>query len=209
MARERLLIFLKAPRAGFVKTRLAAQLGNAAALAVYRTLVETLLHRLAELPAAELRFAPDDAAPEIRAWLRPGWTAAPQGHGDLGQRLIAAFDSTFADGAERVVIIGSDCPDVSLCDLESAWAALHHHDVVLGPATDGGYWLIGLRRRAPELFTDMPWSTNRVFAETCARCQRLHLRVQMLRELADVDEPADWEAFLARNAPLPTPATKS
>ncbi len=204
MARDRLLVFLKAPRPGFVKTRLAAQLGPAAALAAYRTLVATLLHRLADLPAAELRFTPDDAAAEISGWLRPGWTAAPQGEGDLGQRLSAAFDAAFASGAERVVIIGSDCPDVSLCDLEFAGSALHHHDVVLGPATDGGYWLIGLRRRAPELFTAMPWSTDRVFAETRARCQRLNLRLQILRELTDIDEPADWEAFTTR--PVAAPA---
>ena len=208
MTRERLLVFLKAPRVGFVKTRLATQLGNAAALVAYRTLVETLLHRLAEVPAAELRFTPDDASAEIQGWLRPGWTAALQGDGDLGQRLSAAFDSAFASGAERVVIIGSDCPDVSLCDLECAWSALRANDAVVGPATDGGYWLIGLRRRAPELFTAMPWSTNRVFAETCARCQRLNLRLQLLRELTDVDEPADWEAFRARHTPRVTSTTE-
>ena len=208
MTRERLLIFLKAPRLGFVKTRLAAQLGPVGALHAYRTLVELLLHRLAELPAAELRFTPDDASAEIQAWLHPGWTAAPQGDGDLGQRLIAAFDSAFASEAERVVVIGSDCPDVSLCDLESAWSALRANDVVIGPATDGGYWLIGLRRRAPELFTEMPWSTNRVFAETCDRCQRLNLRLQLLRELTDVDEPADWEAFRARHTPRVTSTTE-
>ena len=198
MSADRLLIFLKAPRPGHVKTRLAAALGPERATEAYRFLVETLLHRLAELPTAELRFAPDDAAAEIRAWLHPGWTLAPQGPGDLGQRLTTAFAAAFADGAERVVIIGSDCPDVSVCDIEFAWSALHTNDVVLGPATDGGYWLIGLRHPAPELFTAMPWSTPQVFAETCARCARHRLRLQLLRELTDIDEPADWQSFTAR-----------
>ncbi len=197
-ASERLLIFLKAPRPGHVKTRLAAALGPERAAEAYRQLLGTLLHRLAELPSAELRFAPDDAAPEIQPWLHPGWTRSPQGPGDLGQRLTNAFAATFASGAERVVIIGSDCPDVSVCDIEFAWSALHTNDVVLGPATDGGYWLIGLRRPAPELFTAMPWSTPQVFAETCARCARHRLRLQLLRELTDIDEPADWLSFTAR-----------
>ncbi len=198
MSPDRLLIFLKAPRPGLAKTRLAAALGSAGAAHAHRLLVETLLHRLAEIPSLELRFATDDAADEIKPWLRAAWTLAPQGSGDLGARLTAAFAAAFASGAERVVIIGSDCPDVSVCDIEFAWSALHTNDVVLGPATDGGYWLIGLRRPAPELFTAMPWSTNQVLAETCARCARLRLRLQFLRELTDIDEPADWHAFLAR-----------
>ena len=198
MSPDRLLLFLKAPRPGLVKTRLAAALGPAGAAHAYRLLVEVLLHRFAEIPSLELRFAPDDAADEIKPWLRAAWTLAPQGPGDLGARLTTAFAAAFASGAERVVIIGSDCPDVSVCDVEFAWSALHTHDVVLGPATDGGYWLIGLRRPVPELFTAMPWSTPQVFAETCARCARHGLRLQLLRELTDIDEPADWQAFTSR-----------
>ncbi len=204
MSHDRLLLFLKAPRPGQVKTRLAVALGLEGAAHAHRQLVETLVHRLTEIPALELRFAPDDAVAEIQPWLRPGWTTAPQGPGDLGQRLTSAFAAAFATGAERVVIIGSDCPDVSVCDIEFAWSALHTNDVVLGPATDGGYWLIGLRRPAPELFTAMPWSTAQVFAETCARRARHRLRLQLLRELTDIDEPADWQAFTTRQTTAPT-----
>ena len=206
MSPDRLRIFLKAPRPGQVKTRLAAALGPEGAAHAHRLLVETLLHRLTEIPSLELRFSPDDAADEIKPWLRAAWTLAPQGPGDLGQRLTSAFATAFADGAERVVIIGSDCPDVSVCDVEFAWSALHTHDVVLGPATDGGYWLIGLRRPAPELFTAIPWSTPQVFAETSARCARHALRLQLLRELTDIDEPADWQSFLARHVTATNPA---
>jgi rSAM/selenodomain-associated transferase 1 len=202
---ERLIVFLKAPRPGHVKTRLAPALGEHGAAQAHRTLVETLLHRLAELPRLELRFAPDDAAPEIAPFRRNAWSLSPQGPGDLGARLVAAFDDAFAAGAERVAIIGSDCPEVSLCDIETAFAALRTDDLVLGPALDGGYWLIGLRRPTPELFSAMPWSTDRVSAETCTRAARLRLRLQILRELRDIDKPADWTAFLSRQTPLESP----
>jgi len=128
-----------------VKTRLAAGMGSTAALQAYERLVETLLAGLATLPEAELRFAPDDAANEVSRWLRDGWSSHGQGTGDLGERLCRAFLDAFASGARRVVVIGSDCPDVTPAEIEAAWAALERHDVALGPATDGGYWLIGLR----------------------------------------------------------------
>lgn len=195
---SRLVIFLKAPRAGAVKTRLAETLGADAACAAYRKLVEALLANLSPLPRAELCFAPVDAAAEIESWVRPGWTSCPQVGGDLGERLHAAFDEHFESDAQHVVIIGSDCPDVTATDIEDAWLALDGHDVVLGPALDGGYWLIGLRAPQPALFTSIPWSTDRVFGETMRRARENDLRVALLRELADVDTIADWERWERR-----------
>ncbi|MBI2925144.1 MAG: TIGR04282 family arsenosugar biosynthesis glycosyltransferase [Verrucomicrobia bacterium] len=198
---EQLIIFVKAPRPGAVKTRLAETLGAVAACEAYCRLVESLLSRLASLREVELRFTPDDAGAEIKRWLGPGWTARPQGTGDLGTRLEAAFVEAFARGAERVVIIGSDCPRVTVEDVQAAWRALEEHDVVLGPATDGGYWLIGLRSRQRELFDGIAWSTSRVLAQTLARAQAAGLRVQRLRELSDVDTAEDWRGFLASSSP--------
>ncbi|KAF0173511.1 MAG: hypothetical protein FD161_3805 [Limisphaerales bacterium] len=195
---SRLVVFLKAPRAGAVKTRLAESLGADAACAAYRQLVEALLANLTPLPKAELCFAPLEAAAEIEPWLRPGWTLCPQVGGDLGGRLHAAFDEHFESDAQHVVVIGSDCPDVTAADIEDAWLALEGHDVVLGPALDGGYWLIGLRAPQPTLFTGIPWSTNRVFGETVRRARESDLRVALLRELSDVDTSADWERWLKR-----------
>lgn len=197
MQDEALIVFLKAPRPGAVKTRLAEALGLEAACAAYRHLVQTLLRRLAVLPNVELCFTPDDAAAEIKPWTQPTWSRVPQGDGDLGRRLQRASTRAFTSGMQRIVIIGSDCPEVSATDIEAAWSALRTHDVVLGPATDGGYWLIGLRAAQPDLFTDISWSTNAVLRETLDRARAHGLSVHLLRELSDVDTPADWQQFLA------------
>lgn len=193
---ERLIIFLKAPQSGRVKTRLAAELGPATALHTYQRLVKTLLGRLSTVERAELRFSPDDAAGEVSHWLREGWKLRGQGAGDLGERLCRAFRDAFESDARRVVIIGSDCPDVTHVDINAAWAALETHDVVLGPATDGGYWLIGLRAVHQALFDGIHWSTSTVLTETLAACERIGLKVHRLRELADVDTADDWRRFI-------------
>jgi len=191
-----LIIFLKAPRAGLVKTRLAAAIGPDGALQAYERLVETLLEGLATIEQVEFRFTPDDASGEVSRWLRDGWTSRAQGAGDLGERLCHAFRDAFESGARRVVVIGSDCPDVTPADIEAAWAALATHDVALGPATDGGYWLVGLRSLHEPVFGGIRWSTNSVLVETLAICKQSGLSVHQLRELSDVDTADDWQRFL-------------
>lgn len=195
--RSQLIVFLKAPRPGQVKTRLASTLGYAAAVNIYRRLVEHVLHRIGSFPEVTLCFAPDDGGDECRQWQRPSWRLLPQGEGHLGRRLERAFADAFAGGARRVVVIGSDCPELTSEDIERAWSRLARHDVVLGPARDGGYWLMGLRAPCPALFRGIPWSTARVLAATLARCRRAGLRVELLQELSDVDTEADWRRFLA------------
>jgi rSAM/selenodomain-associated transferase 1 len=195
---QRLIVFVKAPRAGLVKTRLADALGPARACVIYRQLVERLLERLRGLGAVELRFSPDDAFEEVQPWLVPPWQAAPQGAGDLGERLERAFVEAFTTSVRRVVVIGSDCPDISAQDVETAWGALRTFDVVLGPATDGGYWLVGLGGPQSLLFRDMPWSSPAVLQETMGRARTAGLKVHLLRELSDVDTVEDWRSFLRR-----------
>jgi rSAM/selenodomain-associated transferase 1 len=196
--RTPLLIFVKAPRLGEVKTRLAKTLGAVKSTEAYNRMAAHLLGAIAKWPEVELCHTPDDASAEILPWRRRGWTLHPQGHGDLGQRLSAAISRMLAQGASRVLIIGSDCPDVTLADIEAASLALNGHDLVLGPAQDGGYWLIGLRESRPELFREMPWSTNRLLAATLDRARQLKLQVHLLRKLADIDTEEDWHAWLAR-----------
>lgn len=198
MVRPCLLVFLKAARLDTVKTRLAATIGADAALAAYRELVAATLQPLAALAPeieVELRFAPDDAREELTPWLQPGWRAVPQGEGDLGDRLARAFGEAFVDGCQRVLVIGSDCPYVTAVDLRAALAALDQADLVLGPATDGGYWLLGLKAPHPEVFSGIDWSTPQVRAQTLDRAGSAGLRVTELRELSDVDTEAEWRTW--------------
>lgn len=193
---DQLVVLLKAPRPGLVKTRLAARLGVDEATRAYRCLVEGVLKNVSGLPGVELRYAPDEAAAELSEWQRPGWTLAPQGDGDFGARLVRAFEENFAAGARRVVVIGADCPYVGMADLAAAFAALAAADVVLGPAVDGGYWLIGLHAPQPGLFRDIAWSTAAVLAQTERRATSASLTVARLRTLSDVDTEADWLRWL-------------
>jgi hypothetical protein len=195
---NQLLIFLKAPRAGLVKTRLARDLGADAACQAYRELVETLLGRVGSLREVTLCFTPDDALADIQPWLKPEWRAVPQGEGDLGVRLQAAFQRAFAAGAQRVVVIGSDCPEVTERDVRQVWSALENHDVVVGPALDGGYWLIGLRAAQPQLFAGIEWGSENVLGQTLARVREAGLSVQLLRILTDVDTEKEWRKFVQR-----------
>lgn len=198
---SRLLVFLKAPRPGFVKTRLAATLGTDLALAAYRALAERTLRQVAGIDRVTLCVTPDDAEPEIAPWVRPAWSVLPQGAGDLGQRLARAFVAAFAGGATRVAAIGTDCPELTAADVDAAWQALSKVDVVLGPACDGGYWLIALRQPQPAIFQGIDWGTERVLSQTLDTARQAGLSVDLLRELSDVDDEADWHAYRARHAP--------
>lgn len=192
---EHLLIFARYPELGKVKTRLAAGVGPEKALAVYQQLLshtEAVVAPLAVERTLWLAAAPPAGAAPLWAGttqrLQP---ALP----DLGQRMEQAFDAAFAVGARRVVIIGTDCPGLSTALLHRAFHALHSTDVVLGPATDGGYYLLGLRRPQPALFQGISWSTATVRRDTLATAQRQGLRVRELPMLGDVDTAEDWQAW--------------
>lgn len=196
---ELLIVFCKAPRAGFVKTRMAVSVGPDEACRRYRMLTERVLSSLRAVRSIELRFAPDDALSEVQGWRRsPHWSFTPQGSGDLGARLARAFQENFDRGYERVVVIGTDCPEVSESDIRESFETLKSADVVLGPAMDGGYWLIGLSQPHPFLFEDQAWGTETVFQETVARARGRRLDTMVLRALSDVDTASDWDAFLRR-----------
>lgn len=190
-----LLVFLKAPRAGRVKTRLAKDLGKTRALAAYRLLVETLMNNLRDTLPATLCFTPPESESEIITWLGADHRYEAQRNGDLGARLAHAISRAFGRGAGRVIVLGADCPDVVPDDLHRADELLETSDVVIGPARDGGYWLVGLNRAVPELFQDIEWSTQHVCAQTTERAAALGLQVETLRTLTDVDTLVEWRAF--------------
>ena len=197
---ERLIVFARYPRAGQSKTRLAPLLGNEGAARLHRQLVNQTLY-LARGCALEVRSTGD--TPNAMATLfGDDLTYRDQGDGDLGRRLQHATATAFSESARRVVVIGTDCPLLSRQHLNAAFDALADADVVLGPAHDGGYYLIGLNRPHAELFADIPWGGPEVLARTQAAAARLGLRVHLLPVLPDVDVPDDltiWaQARLAR-----------
>lgn len=189
------LVFVRAPEPGRVKTRLAAAIGDGAALRIYRRLAEHTLAEAAVLAVdgvqVRVHHTPADAGDVVRAWLGDGLVYLPQAEGDLGRRMEDAFSRAFAAGAERVVIVGSDLPDVSASLLRRAFHALEGGPAVLGPARDGGYYLLGLTRRVDGIFDGIAWSTPDVLAATLDRFRAAGIVPAMLEALADVDEVDD------------------
>lgn len=191
-AADKVIIFVKAPIPGTVKTRLTPGFDAGQAAALYRCMVEDLLEQLDSLEgvALEIRFAPVCASSRVRRWLGARGMAAQCGP-DLGARMDDAFRESFRTGSQRCVIVGSDIPELSADIVRRGLAILRTRDVVIGSCRDGGYYLIGLRQPCRGLFSGMSWSTDRVLEETLARLRRLGLRAGRLPRLADIDTPAD------------------
>ena len=190
------MVFARAPERGRVKTRLAASVGDERALAIYVRLAERVTRAVADGPwAVEIRCAPDEAAPAVAAWLGGMGAVVPQGGGALGARLTRAMSEHFASRAGRVVIVGTDCPEVDASVIRQAFAAMEGADVVFGPALDGGYYLVGCSRRAPEIFSDVPWSTPETLAVSLVRAKAAGYSVAELSPLRDIDTQEDWEAW--------------
>ena len=210
MAARELLVFVKAPRAGSVKTRLAAAIGDDLAAEVYRALTAAVMKATAAVDPAEFRrvvcFAPSDARAEIAAWL-PGEVLVSQAEGDLGARMEQAFAASFARGSRSSVLIGTDSLDVDRVAVADAFAALENADCVLRGAVDGGYTLIGLRRSQPSLFSGLAWSSEGVLAETLALARAAGLRVVVHGPDGDVDTIDDLRRDWARVRPHVEEAT--
>lgn len=187
------ILFVKAPREGTVKTRLAVNVGPAKACAIYQSLVEIACRALAPFDHVEIRFTPDEYGDEIQHWLRKNWQAKPQGEGNLGEKLQRAFTEGFDNGSNKVVVIGSDCPAITTQDISDAFTALDETHIVFGPATDGGYWLIGLNQDYPALFDNVRWSTEHTLSDTISNVKKLDLKTSKLRLHSDIDTIEDWE----------------
>lgn len=186
-----LLIFIRNPQLGKVKTRLAQTLGDEEALRIYHILLEKT--RLAALgSAAQRRLFYSDAVTSGDGWSESDFEKSVQHGGDLGARMADAFQRAFAAGAARVLIIGSDCPELTGMLLDDAFACLHRDDFVLGPAPDGGYYLLGMRAFEPSVFEGIAWSTESVCAATLEKIRILGKTCALLPELSDVDTETDW-----------------
>ncbi|MDE3084073.1 MAG: TIGR04282 family arsenosugar biosynthesis glycosyltransferase [Verrucomicrobiota bacterium] len=186
------MAFLKAPRPGIVKTRLGRQIGHEQATKIYRAMAERQIKSVPSAFRVEVHYAPRGAAAEMREWLGPSYHYRVQSGGDLGQRLASAFAHGFKFGATAIIAIGADCPALDGACLAEAAHHLGRTDVVLGPATDGGYYLIGLRRPSPQIFSGIAWSSEKVLPQTLARIEASGLSVHLLPVREDID---DWESL--------------
>lgn len=196
--RAMVLVFAKAPRPGSVKTRLARSIGDAAAARVYRRMGRWVIDQLAGVQAeVTVCYDPPGARDEVRTWLGDGpahYWAQPDGN--LGRRMAHMCDRAFKV-SDRVAVIGTDAPSVDAGTVNRALAALDTADIVLGPAADGGYYLIGLRAHRPPLFTGMSWSTDTVLRDTEARASESGARVTFLEVQSDIDTADDLTPELA------------
>lgn len=184
-----ILVFLKAPQMGEVKTRLTRSIGTEAALKVYRALVERQLRKLAKFDRLEIHYAPKSCLEQMREWLGRNYIMRPQCEGNLGERLENAVTDSFKRGADPVICIGGDCPNLDKIHIDQATAALgNDYDVVFGPSEDGGYYLMGLNAPHPKLFQNVPWSSTNTLEVSLQHATNMKLRVRQLETLYDVDD---------------------
>lgn len=187
-------IFAKYWKPGRVKTRLAAAIGEVQAANLYREFLKTLLDRFRQFKGRRvLAYWPADRAAQFARVAGDGWQLYPQAAGDLGQRMIHYFADAFAGGASRVALIGSDSPTVPLNTFDTAFHALEAADVVLGPADDGGYYLVGASRPVSAIFENVEWSSTRVFQQTVENLAQSNLTWTALNPSYDVDDLDDLE----------------
>ena len=194
-SQEQLIVFTRYPEPGKTKTRLAHVLGDQGSADMQRKLTEHTLSKVKQLqqirPVDVLVYFAGGDLQQMAEWLGPHFIYQPQENGGLGERLTGACSDAFKQGCKRVVVIGSDCPDLTPAHIEQAFEALYHRDLVLGPAKDGGYYLIGMNRENKSLFTQIPWGTEDVMASTIKAGEKLNLIIETLETLSDVDRPED------------------
>ena len=203
MSRQRLIVFTRYPEPGKAKTRLIPVLGAEGAANLHRQMTEYTISQVRQLQtdrdvAIEVYFTASDMPPArlrdraaFQNWLGSDLIYHPQGEGDLGTRMGQAFKTAFSSGIDSAIIIGTDCPSLNADLIAEAFQKLDQNDLVLGPATDGGYYLIGLRRLIPELFVGINWGTSEVYQKTVQIANNLKLSVANLTFLSDIDRPED------------------
>ena len=201
-----ILLFVKAPVAGKVKTRLAAEIGEEATAGLYKCFVEDVLSMIKNVDSGlRLCFHPPEAMSQVRQWLGDQYSYRPQRGDDLGERLKNAFAGAFEEGFSRVVAIGSDSPDLPEEFLVQAFTGLGSCDAVIGPSSDGGYYLIGFSKDsfATEAFDGIAWSTSAVCGQTQEKLKSCGLNIHLLPLWHDVDTRSDLDGLVARNGNTP------
>jgi len=212
MVEQHLLIFTRWPEPGKTKTRLIPALGSEGAAQLQKQLTEhtvkTAKSFLQQDPIANgvTIFYTGTGPQQMEQWLGPDFTYQPQATGDLGDRLQNAFQWAFDQGGKKVVVMGIDCPGITLENLQTAFNILENYPAVMGPALDGGYYLMGLTRPCSSYFEDIDWGTGAVYQQTLAKIQQDEEYQQdchwNLPTLPDIDRPEDLK-YLPKTFPKP------
>ena len=187
-----LVIFVRNPVLGQVKTRLAKDIGDERARAIYLQLLQHTLEITRGLSFRKFIYYADEVS-DYDLWSVPGYTKRKQNGTDLGERMLNSFKELFDQGFTRIIIIGSDCLQLQTENLQEAVALLESNVAVMGPASDGGYYLLGLTKLYPDLFLNKPWSTDQVFAKTIDDFNNQGITYALLKELSDIDDITDLE----------------
>ncbi|MBC7922965.1 MAG: TIGR04282 family arsenosugar biosynthesis glycosyltransferase [Ferruginibacter sp.] len=195
---QALIIFVKNPVPGKVKTRLAKSIGNEKAAEVYVFLLDHTRAITGRLTNTQCFVYYDDAIDERDLWSNAFYRQRLQLGQDLGERMRNAFADCFQAGFSSVVVIGSDCPEIQTRHLRQAFQLLGSVETVIGPAFDGGYYLLGMNSLCADLFTDIAWSTADVLAQTRQKLAQLGLSLGLLETLSDVDDEKDYQAMKSR-----------
>lgn len=191
-----ILVFQKNPILGKVKTRLAATMGNERALEIYKELVSHTHAELQQLENADIFIYMSDS--DLVNNFHPSFEIKLQKGADLGARMQNAFEYTFQQGYKKVLIIGTDCPGINKELLNDAFRILSNKQVALGPAIDGGYYLLGMDAFYPYLFKNITWSTAKVLDQTLQIAKSHKLTCSLLKKLRDIDIEADYLAEAAK-----------
>ena len=189
-----LIIFIKNPELGKVKTRLAETVGDEKALEIYKALLKHTKDIALQLNADRMLYYSEDVPEEEDMWSDDDFQKYIQYGAVLGERMYYAFEDALAVH-DKAIIIGSDCASLTPEIVAEAFDALDRFNFVVGPATDGGYYLLGMKKLQIEMFQQMPWSTDQVLPETLARINALGKTVYKLPELSDIDYEEDWKKY--------------
>jgi uncharacterized protein len=201
---NQLIVFTRYPEPGKTKTRLIPLLGAVEAANLHRQMAEYTIEKVKSLQQLLITITIEFAGGNVQLmqdWLGDNLVYKPQEKGNLGERMSFAFKRAFLIGMTKVIIIGTDCPDLTENILFNAFNVLDYYDLVLGAAKDGGYYLIGLNRLIPQLFSGIDWGTSEVLEQTQTIAKKLNLTVKILPFLSDVDRPEDlpiWQRIIAQ-----------
>ena len=197
--KQALIIFARNPVRGKVKTRLAATMGDDKALSIYQSLLEHTVQITQQLPYDCYVFYADGIS-KNDVWPDDLYLKKNQEGKDLGQRMLHAFDTLFQQGYQKIIIIGTDCFELSSFILLDAFTALDEKEVVICPSEDGGYYLLGMRQFFPFLFEEKAWSTDSVYSSTVQQLVIQNIRYEILPILNDIDTEDDWKQYLQQQS---------